>query len=271
METNKILTADILDIIFDGRNKQYGAYELRVSYNSRIKKALLLTGSFLLLIFLTSVFASMGKKPDLGYISTTDMEMAALKPDIPLPPPPIVKPVPALPVNQIQYTTPIIVDAKKFIDIDPIEEIPEGAAISSYTIKTDNNSPLLQAPIDVQESNVIETPKEVDSKKVFIKVEQEAEFPGGISELSRYLQRTMEGFSAGENGAAPGKYQVIVRFIVSKDGSISDVQALTNFGYGLEELAVKSIKEGPKWIPALQNGQHVNAYRSQPVTFVVNE
>ena len=51
METNKILNADILDIIFDGKNKTYGAYDLRKTYNSRLKKALMLTAAFALLLF----------------------------------------------------------------------------------------------------------------------------------------------------------------------------------------------------------------------------
>lgn len=63
----------------------------------------------------------------------------------------------------------------------------------------------------------------------------------------------------------------MVKFIVSKDGSISDVQAETNFGYGMEKEAIKVIQKGPKWTPALQNGRHVNAFRRQPITFVVSE
>ena len=58
METNKILNADLLDIIFDGKNKSYGAYELRKSYNSRLTKALIFTGALLLLIFVGTVFAN---------------------------------------------------------------------------------------------------------------------------------------------------------------------------------------------------------------------
>ena len=64
---------------------------------------------------------------------------------------------------------------------------------------------------------------------------------------------------------------MIVKFIVSKDGSISDVQAESKHGYGMEEEAVKVIRKGPKWTPALQNGRNVNAYRRQPITFVVSE
>ena len=74
-----------------------------------------------------------------------------------------------------------------------------------------------------------------------------------------------------DNGAPPGTYQVIVKFIVSKDGSISEVNAESKHGFGMEEEAVKIIKRGPKWTPALQNGRNVNAYRRQPITFIVEE
>lgn len=58
---------------------------------------------------------------------------------------------------------------------------------------------------------------------------------------------------------------------MGKDGTISDVAAETNHGYGMEQEAVKIIKKGPKWTPAIQNGRNVNAYRRQPITFVVQE
>lgn len=109
-----------------------------------------------------------------------------------------------------------------------------------------------------------------DNEKVFTRVENEAEFPGGNAAWSRYLQKSLDGFDAGQNGAAAGKYQVIVRFIVGKDGSISDAVAETNFGYGMEEKAVKIIEKGPTWKPALQNGRNVKAYRRQSITFTVN-
>ena len=62
MEANKILTADILDIIFDGKNKSYGAYQLRKTYNKTLTKALIITGSVLLLIFIGTVFANIINK-----------------------------------------------------------------------------------------------------------------------------------------------------------------------------------------------------------------
>ena len=73
------------------------------------------------------------------------------------------------------------------------------------------------------------------------------------------------------HGAPAGSYLVIVRFIVSKDGSISNVVPETKHGYGMEAEAVRVIKNGPSWKPALLNGRNVNAYRRQPMTFVISQ
>jgi protein TonB len=64
---------------------------------------------------------------------------------------------------------------------------------------------------------------------------------------------------------------VVVQFIVAKDGTVSDIKALTRYGYGMEQEVVRIIKKSPKWSPAQQNGRTVNAYRKQPITFVVQE
>lgn len=113
--------------------------------------------------------------------------------------------------------------------------------------------------------------REQDEEMTFTKVENEAEFPGGNAAWARYVEKSVGSFDAGKNGAAPGKYQVILRFVVSKDGTVSKVVAETNYGYGMEEIAIKIIQNGPKWKPALQNGRNVNAYRRQPIVFIVGE
>lgn len=154
---------------------------------------------------------------------------------------------------------------------EKIQEIKEEAQISTTTVKSENTDAVVQAPIEDKGTQVVEAPKSDDEDKVFTKVENEAEFPGGNAAWSRYLEKSLGGFNPADNGAAPGRYQVVVRFIVSKDGSISDVQPETHYGSGMEEIAVKCIKNGPKWKPALQNGRNVNAYRRQPITFIVEE
>ena len=272
METNKILTANILDIIFDGRNKQYGAYELRITYNGRIRKALLLTGVFFLIICLTAVFAGMKKKNALDKIEVKDMKIASVKDKEILPPiPPPVKVIPPAELNQKRFIPPVIVKDDQVKEDEKIEEIRDDQIISTKTVESDNTNAIVQAPVDVSSSQVIEVPKADEGDKIFTSVQREAEFPGGNTAWTRFVQKNLDGFNPADNGAAPGKYQVIIRFVVSKDGSISDVQAETSFGYGMEEQAIKCIKKGPNWKPALQNGTNVNAYRRQPVSFIVEE
>jgi periplasmic protein TonB len=268
METNKILTANILDIIFDGRNKQYGAYELRITYNSRMKKSLLLTALFFMVVSLTSVFASNRSDNVEGKIDVKEIIIAEVAPEKtpPVLPPPIEK-ISTPEPNQVKATVPVVVADNL---AETIEEIHADQVISDKTIVSDLKDPVVQAPIEEKTSQVFEAPK-ADDNVIVTRVEREAEFPGGDAAWARYLQKNLDGFNPAESGAAPGKYSVVVRFVVSKDGSISDVQAETSFGYGMEEQAVKCIRKGPNWKPALQNGNNVNAYRRQPIVFVVNE
>jgi len=275
MEANKILSADILDILFDGKNKQYGAYELRKTYNGRLTKALLLTAALALLLFLTSVLASVVGKRNAAQIDVLDTQMAEVKkndaPPPPPPPPPPPKAPPPPEINQIKFTPPKIVKDEEVKPDEKIEEIKEDQAISNKTVETENKDAIVAAPVDDAGSKVMEQPKGDEEDKVFTKVENEAEFPGGNGAWARYLEKSLGGFNPADNGAPPGKFQVIVKFIVSKDGSISNVEAESSHGYGMEEQAIKCIKNGPKWKPALQNGRNVNAYRRQPVTFIVEE
>ena len=104
---------------------------------------------------------------------------------------------------------------------------------------------------------------------VFTKVEQEAQFPKGSEGWMKFLMKTLDGNKPIKNGAPSGTYTVIIKFIVTKDGKVSDVQAETNNGYGMEEEAISTIKKSPDWQAAVQNGKPVNAYRRQPITFVV--
>ena len=105
---------------------------------------------------------------------------------------------------------------------------------------------------------------------IFKKVEIEATFPGGVTAWTKYLMNNLNPHVPVRKKAPGGTYMVIVRFIVAKDGSISNTLAETAHGYGMEKEVLRIIKRGPKRIPASQDGRLVNAYRRQPVTFVVS-
>jgi len=237
MEANKILSADVLDIIFEDRNKDYGAYDLRKSYNRRITKALIITASIALLALLGSFLASAMKDSDDKKIKTNEMTIQDIKQEDKPPPP-------------------------------PQEELKEVkiAEISQEGVKDIG----IAAPAQIDEGKqIIEVKKVEDENKIFDKVEIEASFPGGDGKWRRYLEQNCNGQVATDGGAPEGTYTTIVQFIVDKEGNISDVKALTNHGYGMEGEAMRVIKKGPKWTPAVQNGNKVKAYRKQPITFQV--
>lgn len=271
MDINKILNADILDIIFDGRNKSYGAYELRKTYKGRLLKALAATLLIVLLAYLGSVAANMANKNKGEVLEVLDTQMADVKKDDTPPPPPPPQAPPPPEINQIKFVPPKIVKDEEVKEDEKIEEIKEDQVISTKTVESDNKNAVIQAPVEDVGTQVVEAPKSDDEDKVFTKVEVEASFPGGDAAWARYLQKNLNPNVPVDNEAPPGRYRVEVRFIVAKDGSISDVQATSGHGYGMEQEAIRVIKKGPKWEPALQNGRHVNAYRSQPIVFNVEE
>ena len=274
MEANKILSADFLDILFEGKNKSYGAYELRKTYNSRMVKALIAMGALLLILLLGSVLANKINSASDDALEVTDMEMAEVKKDEPPPPPPPPPPTPPPPPEkkQVQFTPPKIVKDEEVKPDEKIEEIKEDQVISTKTVESENTTQVVQAPVEDKGTQVVEVPvKAVEEDRVFTKVEIEAEYPGGQGAWANYLRKNLSGDVATQNGAEPGTYTVIIKFIVSKDGSISDVSSETSIGKGMEQEAIRVIKKGPKWTPAQQNGSIVKAYRRQPITFVVTE
>jgi len=274
METNKILSADILDILFEGKNKEYGAYELRKTYNKRITLALIITAVIALLIFVGSVVAKNiqdNNSTKLLEVKDLSLEQVQKEDKPPPPPPPPLKLPPPPPIQTIQFTPPKIVKDEEVVK-PPVENVKiEEAKVDVKTVEGTKDVGIVAPPVE-EKSQVIEAPKVVaeEEDKVFTKVEIEATFPGGDAGWSRYVKKEIESHideltEAGQSG------QCRVRFIVSKDGTVSDVVALTMKGSKLAEVAENAIRKGPKWTPAQQNGRHVNAYREQPVTFTIQD
>lgn len=278
MEANKILNADILDIVFEGRNKQYGAYELRKTYNKRITVALIATLALSLLFVLSSLLANSSKKK-AGPILVQDVELQNMKqqeekkPEPPPPPPPPKQEPPK--VEMAQFTPPKIV---KDEEVKEDEKPPEIEKLEEVKIGTKNqegikDEGIVAAPVVEQTgTGKVEAPApEEDYNKVFTVVQIPAEFPGGLSAWTKYLERNLNNNTPSDNGAPAGKYTVVVSFIVDKEGNISDVQAENDPGFGTKEEAIRVIKKGPKWKPAVQNGRNVIYRHRQSITFLVTE
>lgn len=119
------------------------------------------------------------------------------------------------------------------------------------------------------EQNNTQSEETSDDNIVFTKVEHEAEFTGGLGSWRRFLEKNVDPKVPYKKNAPAGTYTVVTRFIVSKNGKVSDVIAESKHGYGMEAAAISAIKNSPDWNPATTNGIAVNAYRRQPITFVV--
>jgi len=125
-------------------------------------------------------------------------------------------------------------------------------------------SPAATAQNEIRTDTLIDDP-------AFEKVDIEAGFPGGDPAWKKFLEKNLRGDVATENGAPAGIYMVLVQFIVDKEGNLSDIKPLTNWGYGMEKEVLRLLKISPKWSPAIQNGRAVKAYRKQPVTYIIEE
>jgi periplasmic protein TonB len=275
MEANKILTANVLDIIFDGKNKDYGAYQLRSCYKKRLTKALLITGSTLLLFLGGTVLANILNndinRNNLNTVETILVQVhnEEIAPPPPPPPPPPKQQQPDF--KQVVFTPPIIVEDEAVKPDEIIREIESDVAISNKNVDSDNTQPVINAPVDETNTKVVEVKKPDEEGKIFTAVEIEAGFPGGEDAWRSYLRNTLNAGTPIDNGAGGGKYTVIVKFVVSKDGSVSDIKCENDPGFGMCDEAVRVIKKTKNWTPAIQNGQYVNAYRRQPITFLVEE
>jgi len=272
MEANKILNADFLDILFDGRNKEYGAYELRKAYNRRLATALIVTGSVLLLIFLGTVLANeLGKNTNedlsvLNEVMLEEVKAPEKKPDVIPPPPPKVQPPPK--IEMAKFTPPKIVPDKEVKEDEKPPEVEklEDAKIGVVNQEGIKDEGVVAPPVEKGTGEVV-APK-VDTEdydKTFTKVEVPAEFPGGLDGWRRYLERNLQYPDAAQESGTQGV--VKVQMVVDRDGNISEVQALNDPGDGLADEAVRIIKKGPKWKPAEQNGRKVTYRFVQAVTF----
>lgn len=272
LDVNKILSADVLDIIFDGRNKEYGAYELRKSYNKRLRNALIAMATFCLLIiggyFLSDVIAANSKKTEIAVkdVQLEDLQQEEKKNEPPPPPPP--KPPEPPKVEMAKFTPPKIVkdeevkEDEKPPEVEKLEETKIGA-VNQEGIKDEG---IVAPPVQDDGKGVVEAPKkdEEDYDKTFTKVEIESEYPGGPAAWQRYLNKNFRYPQEAIDNEIQGT--VVVQFIVDKEGNVSDVEAVSGPSE-LRDEAIRVIKKSGKWTPAVQNGRQVKSYKKQPILF----
>lgn len=266
---------DILEILFANRNKDYGAYELRVMYNTRMKYALSVMFLLCLLFIVGSILANeKDKSKTLAYVGP-EFELMNVDERPPVEEVKLPEPKPEQPpVAQEVLTPPRIVqddlvDEKEvMLDVEDYADVKIGLEKAEGDSFDDVVAPPAEASTGVTKAIKSEADK---MEEEFRSVQIAAEFPGGIKEWQKFLERNLNSELPTENGAPVGVYTVVVTFIVDIDGKVSDVQAESDPGYGTKDEAIRVIRKGPKWIPANQNGRSVEYRHKQAITFKVSE
>jgi len=270
MEANKIMSADILDIIFEGRNKEYGAYELRRTYNKRLMYGMMGMAVFVLLLFLGYVLGSQPADDENKALVVKDAQLENVREEEKEPPPPPPPPKPPDPpkVEMAKFTPPKIV---KDEEVKEEEKPPEIEKLEDTKIGTINqegvkDEGIVAPPVTDDGKGVVEAPKkeEEDWDKTFTKVEIESAYPGGPAAWMRYLLKTFKYPQEAQDNEIQGT--VVVQFIVDKSGNVSEVDAVSG-PKELREEAVRVIRKSGQWTPAVQNGRQVKSYKKQPILF----
>lgn len=269
-----LISSDWVDLVFEGRNKAYGAYRLRKSTTKRnilamVAVVLLLIVAFIILTVKNFVDEQRAKVAMTQVAELTNYDQPKKKAEVKqkkveVEPERVVERV----KSSIKFTAPVI---KKDEEVKPDEELKTQdelmstkTAIGTFDVKgnDDANGEILKAKEVIAEP---EPPKHEEEDKVFDIVEQQPLFPGGPAALIKYLsENTKYPVVAQENGV---QGRVTVQFVVEKDGSISDVHVLRGVDPSLDKEAVRVVKSMPRWTPGKQNGITVRVNYRVPVLF----
>lgn len=263
-----------VELVFDGRNKEYGAYVLRKETGMRNIKSMLLVFAVIIAIMagVAAKVAIENAFPKKVAIET-DVELTKLaekkeakvekKAPVKVEEQKVVEKV----KSSVKFTPPVI---KKDDEVKPEEELKSqedlnktNTAIGSFDVKGNDETggEVLKAKEVIAQP---EPPKEEETK-VFDVVEVMPTFPGGQQALFEWLSKNIKYPVVAEENGVQGR--VIVTFVVERNGSITDVQVAKSVDPSLDKEAVRVVKAMPHWIPGKQNGSAVRVKFTVPVTF----
>ena len=264
------------DLLFENRNKEYGAYVLRHQTGTRNIISIIAV----LIIFALAMAFMVAKNAiddyrakNVAHTQVTEFTTwNEKKPEIkveraePVRQEDIEKVVKEL-VSSIKFTAPVI---KKDDEVNPEDEMKtqeelmkSKVAIAAFDVFSDSETgEVLRA----KEALITETvkPKEEETK-IFTVVEQMPSFPGGPSALMQYLSKNIKYPPFAEENGIQGR--VVCTFVVERDGSVTDIHIAKGVDSSLDKEAIRVVSAMPKWIPGRQNGQMVRVKYTLPVTF----
>ena len=270
-----LISNEWADIVFQGRNKVYGAYQLRRSTGKRNIWAMVFVAAVAAVTYLgLAAYNSYQAAQKAKFEAEMEASLIETKKEAK-----VEKKTETPKVEQVQkvekvkssiaFTPPVI---KKDSEVKPEEEMKTQdelketkTAIGAFDVKGNDESggTVLKA---VEEIATPEPPKqEAEQNKVFDVVEQQPQFPGGMGALNQWLGSNIKyPAMAAENGI---EGRVIVQFVVERDGSVSGVHVVRGVDSSLDKEATRVVAQMPKWIPGKQNGSAVRVKYTLPVTF----
>ncbi len=270
MTNNEILHASTLDILFENRNKAYGAYALRNGYNTRLLTALGAGISVMVLLLMAVQLRGAGKQDQEAVVKNEGMVIREInlpeqKPAEPEKPKetPVRKAVEK--TATVKYVSNIAIKPNVKTEMASVEDI-EGKAIG----ETNSEGKIADGTVvePEQPGTGSGTGVLAPEQPEFTVQERSPEFPGGAEALKKFLARNL----VSPDNLDEGEMKTVrIRFRVEKDGAVRTFEILTSGGQDFDGEVVRVCRKMPKWVPALQNGVHVSVDYVLPVTFVGSE
>lgn len=275
MESSKILQANVLDIIFESKNKEYGAYELRKNYHKRARKAMMVTVTFGLVVASIPLIAGLLSPEATRTLLPQSREVIiqTIDPVIPVVPPVRVETrQTAVETNTELFVEPTIVEASNAKDDEKLPS-QEDLSKSNFGDKKiegpDGNPTDLGTPTGTNTGPEIFDTKPAENTFDATVIDELPEFPGGEEAMMAFLKSHLiypkRAVEAGENG------KVVVEFVVDKQGNISEIDFLRKAGFGFDDEAKRVMGLMPEWKPGKINGQPVKARYQIPIIFELEE
>jgi len=261
MTNKEILQADLLDILFENRNKAYGAYALRKNYNHRLQRSLGISLSVTLLILIFG-FSRTRSTDNRIFNDKSGLKLSIV--EIPKEPrdPEQIKPK-EKPVAETKFTDQVKLVSNNIKPDMPDQNEINNSLISDKTVKGD--IPDETATISDKTENENNKTSAENNEKITVFSHSDAQFPGGREAFTEFLKKylnTPEELEVGEKKA------VLVRFMVDVDGTISKTEIVQSGGDKYDREVIRVLHKMPKWVPAMQNGIKVSTYFTQSVTFI---
>ncbi|MFC6100641.1 energy transducer TonB [Olivibacter domesticus] len=259
-----------LDLIFDGRNKSYGAYVLRKNAHGDLTKALFMGVIFFIAMILIPIIAQ--KYQEEIFSETTVDNTTVLLKDIPLhkKEEPMVLPVKTYVKShedKIKMVPPKVVSHLLATEEPPSVKDLVNASPGPENIVGDPSVPI-SIDLPLGKTDQLETITEgKGAADIFVAVEVAPSFPGGMRAFLNYVADNYQFPPAAKEQGVNGK--VILNFIVEKDGTLSNIKVVRDLGFGTGLEAVRILEKSPIWKPGIQNGRPVRVSYSLPINLQI--